>query len=58
MAYRELGMVEVREILRRWLDGAGSGRLAAPSVWAARRSRPTCRWPLRWASSVGVPAQR
>jgi len=23
MAYRELGMVEVREILRRWLDGAG-----------------------------------
>ncbi len=28
MAYRELGMVEVREILRRWLDGEGVRAMA------------------------------
>ena len=28
MAYRELGMVEVREVLRRWLAGDGARAIA------------------------------
>ena len=48
MAYREVTMIEVKEVLRRWLAGAKRKRIAARSVSIRRRcaarensSRPT-----------------
>src|SRR5262249_20592793 len=50
MAYREFGMVEVREILRRWLGGAGIRAIAR----GAGVDRKTVAAYIRAAIAVGV----
>ncbi len=47
VAFREVGVVEVREVLRGWLEGAGLRTVAGRSGWTARppggTSRPRSR---------------
>ncbi|MCL6554090.1 MAG: IS21 family transposase [Firmicutes bacterium] len=50
MAYRELGMVELREIVRRWLDGEGIRAIAR----ATGMDRKTIAEYLRAAVAAGV----
>jgi hypothetical protein len=50
MAYREMGMVEVREIVRRWLAGDGIRAIAR----GTGRDRKTVRAYVRAAVAVGV----
>jgi hypothetical protein len=50
MAYRELGMVEVREVLRRWLAGDGVRAIAR----AARVDRKTIAAYVRAAIAMGI----
>jgi hypothetical protein len=50
MAYRELGMVEVREILRRWLGGEGVRAIAR----GTGLDRKTITAYVRAALAVGV----
>ena len=38
MGYREVSVVEVREVLRRWVLGEGYVRSTATRRWTARRS--------------------
>ena len=41
MAFREVGVFEVGEVLRLWLRGEGSGRRSGWRGWTARRSAAT-----------------
>ena len=50
MAYRELGMVEVREMVRRWLGGEGVRAIAR----ATGMDRKTIAAYVRAALAVGV----
>ena len=43
MAFREVRVFEVREVLRLWLAARGSGRWSGWSGWTARRSAATWR---------------
>jgi hypothetical protein len=49
-------VVEIREVLRAWLSGAGYGRSASRRAWAARR--PAGTWPRSrrpgWSAAAGV----
>ena len=50
MAFREVDVIEVREVLRGWLDGGGLRTVAERAGWTAsppagmsrRRRRPAC----------------
>jgi hypothetical protein len=36
MAFREVAVTEIREVLRAWLSGAGLRRVAEQAGWTAR----------------------
>jgi hypothetical protein len=57
MAYREVAMLEVKEVLRLWLEGVSKKGIAAQEgcPWGFR---PGCRAPSSVALSVGREAVR
>jgi hypothetical protein len=55
MAFREVSVIEIREVLRSWLAGAGLRTVAAQAGWTARppAGMSRRRWRRAWPATAG-----
>jgi hypothetical protein len=55
MVFREVSVIEIREVLRSWLAGAGLRTVAAQAGWTARPpdGMSRRRWRRAWPATAG-----